>query len=118
MKELNIDELIQIVKASFVKENSEGVDTCIQANLTGAGGGQWYMRIKDQMVDIQTGAADDARAVVKVDSKDFLGLLSGELDPIKAFITGKIKIIGDQSAVIKMVSLFRVDRATLQKMRE
>ncbi len=118
MSELNVDKLIELVKGSFVSENAANVNTCIQANLEGTGGGKWYMRIQNQTLDIQAGETDDASAQIKMSVNDSIDLISGNLDPFKAFLTGKVKIIGDQSAVIKLTSLFRLSSADIKKLME
>jgi putative sterol carrier protein len=118
MTELNSAQLIEIVKRSFVKENSAGMNTCVQMNLAGAGGGNWYMKIKNQSLDIQEGTNEDANVEINIKAEDFLDIITGELDPLKAFFSGKVKIIGDQSVVIKMVALFRVSASDLKLLRQ
>jgi len=118
MSELNVDKLIELVRRSFISENAANVVTCIQANLEGNGGGVWYMRIQNQTLDIQAGETDDARAQIKMNVNDFIDLISGKLDPFKAFLTGRVKIIGDQSAVIKLTSLFKLSSADVKNLME
>lgn len=118
MRDINTNELISLIKKSFISENAANVDTCIQANLEGSGGGKWFMKIQDQKLDIQEGETDEAQAKVKMNVNDFVDLLSGNLDPFRAFLTGKVKIIGDQSAVIKLTSIFRLSSADLKKLIE
>lgn len=118
MTELNSEQLIDLLKRAFVKENAVGVNTCIQFNLAGADGGNWFMKIKNQTMEIQDGSTDDANAEIKIKTADFLGIITGELDPLKAFFTGKIKISGDQSAVMKLVALFRVNEDDIKLLRQ
>jgi putative sterol carrier protein len=117
MGALKVGELINLMKNSFLKENSAGVNTSIQMNLTGEGGGQWFLIIKNQNLDIQPGTFDDARAEVEMDAEDFLSIISGELDPLKAFFGGRIHLTGNQNAVIKLLSLFSVKEEDLKKLR-
>jgi putative sterol carrier protein len=117
MTEINSTQLIEITKRSFVKENSTGMNTCVQLNLVGAGGGNWFMKIKNQTLDVQDGSSDDANVEINMNVEDFLGIITGDLDPLKAFFMGKVKIVGDQSVVMKMVALFRVSEADLKLIR-
>ncbi len=48
------------------------------------------------------GAAD---ATVSVDFDDFLKLAQGALDPMMAFMSGKLKVAGDMSVAMKLQSL-------------
>ncbi len=76
------------------------------------------MKIQNRTLDIQEGETDEAQAKIKMNVNDFLDLLAGKLDPFKAFLTGKVKIIGDKPAVIKLTSLFRLSSADLKKFAE
>lgn len=118
MIELNSEQLIELLKRGFVKENAAGMNTCIQFNLAGENGGNWFMKIRNQTMEIQSGSTDDANAEINITTADFLGIITGELDPLKAFFTGKIKIVGDQSAVMKLVALFSVSEDDIKLLRQ
>jgi putative sterol carrier protein len=49
------------------------------------------------------GAAD---ATISVDFEDFKKLAQGQLDPMMAFMQGKLKVAGDMSVAMKLQSLF------------
>jgi len=46
-----------------------------------------------------------ADATVSVDFDDFGKLVQGQLDPMMAFMSGKIKVAGDMGVVMKLQSL-------------
>lgn len=48
----------------------------------------------------------DADCTIEVSSSDLEGLMSGDLSPMMAFMTGKLKISGDMSVAMKLQSLF------------
>jgi putative sterol carrier protein len=41
-----------------------------------------------------------------MDSDDYVKMMSGELNPMMAFMSGKVKVDGDLNSVMKMQSLF------------
>jgi len=47
-----------------------------------------------------------ADATVNVGWDDFQGLLQGTLDPMMAFMQGKVKVAGDMSVAMKLQQLF------------
>ena len=51
---------------------------------------------------------DDSEAdcTVKVSLEDFQGLLSGDLNPVGAFMGGKLQVDGDMGVAMKLSSLF------------
>lgn len=49
------------------------------------------------------GAAD---ATVQVDFEDFKNIAQGTLDPMMAFMSGKLKVTGDMAVAMKLQALF------------
>ena len=47
----------------------------------------------------------EADCTVKVDPEDFSAILSGDLNPMSAFMSGKIKVQGDMGVAMKLQSL-------------
>jgi len=56
--------------------------------------------------NIVTNEDKDADATVKVTLDDFANLLKGDLDPMTAFMSGKIKVDGDMGVAMKLQKLF------------
>lgn len=48
----------------------------------------------------------DADCTIKVSKDDFIALASGNLDPMMAFMSGKLKVEGDMSVAMGLQSLF------------
>lgn len=49
---------------------------------------------------------DDADCTISVSKDDFVALASGDLDPMMAFMSGKLKVAGDMSVAMGLQSLF------------
>ena len=49
---------------------------------------------------------DDADCTISVDKDDFIAMASGDLDPMMAFMSGKLKGAGDMSVAMGLQSLF------------
>ncbi len=47
----------------------------------------------------------DADCTIKVSKDDFIALASGNLDPMMAFMSGKLKVEGDMSVAMGLQSL-------------
>ena len=47
----------------------------------------------------------DADCTVKITQENFMALVSGDLNPMMAFMSGKIKIDGDMGVAMKLQSL-------------
>jgi len=51
-------------------------------------------------------ADKDADCTISVSKDDFIALASGNLDPMMAFMSGKLKVAGDMSVAMGLQSLF------------
>jgi putative sterol carrier protein len=51
------------------------------------------------------------RLTITIDGVDFLRLVSGNLDPMKAYFKGQIKLTGDIMVAAKLATLFRIPGA-------
>ncbi len=51
-------------------------------------------------------ADKDADCTISVDKADFIALASGSMDPMMAFMSGKLKVAGDMSVAMGLQSLF------------
>lgn len=56
------------------------------------------------VVDNETGAAD---VTISMSPEDFIGLRQGRLDPMMAFMQGKMKIEGDMALAQKLAPMLR-----------
>ena len=49
---------------------------------------------------------DDADCTISVAKDDFIAMASGDLDPMMAFMSGKLKVAGDMSVAMGLQSVF------------
>ena len=80
---------------AFLADKAGGVDVIFQYDITGEGGGQWYSVIKDGTCEVGQGTHEAPTTTIIMASADFLALMSGTLNPMQAYTTGKLKIEGD-----------------------
>jgi putative sterol carrier protein len=83
----------------------EGVDTLFHFDLEGAKGGQYSVAVKEGKVTISEGLVGEPKCTVKASDENFLALLSGDLNPMMAVLTGKIKI-SNQGELLKYAKMF------------
>jgi len=100
------EQIMQGMKAAFKPEAAQGVDAVVQYNLTGEGGGEYYMTIKNGAMDVQPGKAPNPRMTLTADTKDYYEIATGKLNPMAAFSSGKLKVGGDMMFAMKLASFF------------
>jgi len=64
----------------------------VQINLTGENGGTFYIAMRNGNVDVAPYDYQDRSCGLTLSPEDFLALMDGKLDPVKAFTTGKLKV--------------------------
>ncbi len=83
----------------------EGMETTFHFDLTGENGGQYTISIADQKVEVTDGLNGDASCVVSASEDNFVNLAKGDLNPMMAMLTGKLKI-SNQGEMLKYAKLF------------
>jgi putative sterol carrier protein len=80
---------------SFNTEKAAGVNVVFQFHITGDGGGDWLVEIKDGACRIETGKHAAPTTTITMAVADFLEMMGGKLSAMQAYTSGKIKIGGD-----------------------
>ena len=101
----NLEEIFKSMPERFQADKSEGVDMIVLFDVSGDGGGQWSVGVKDGKIDVQKAAVESPTASIKISSEDLKAMTSGQLNPMMAFMSGKIKVDGDLNSVMKFQSL-------------
>lgn len=87
------------------KEAMEGVETLFHFDLEGEGGGQVTVGIKDGEAYAMEGLEGDPKCVVKAKAENLMSILKGDLNPMMAVLTGKLKI-SNQGEMLKYAKMF------------
>ena len=99
-------EIFKEMPNRFDASKAKDANFSILFDLSGDNGGQWYAKIADGKCDTGEGAIDNPKATIRMDATDYVKMTSGELNPMAAFMSGKVKVEGDLSAVMQLQSLF------------
>ena len=102
----SIADSFPALQAAFLPDRASGVDKTIQFDFTGREAGVWHMRVHDGTMDYGQGPAENPSATISADSDDWLNILGGALDPVSAFMGGKIKIQGDMGLMMQFQNWF------------
>lgn len=69
------------------------------------GEGQWKVDVRDGNVSVSEGGGD-ADVTIAASADDFDKIVSGDMNPTTAYMSGKLKIKGDMGAAMKLQKLF------------
>lgn len=109
MEEFNLNQLIHLLPEYFQPERADGVDVSIQAVLTGDKGGDCFVTIRENKCTVIDGIGENPTLTIEALADDIFQMLDGSLDPMVAFMTGKLRLKGDRSKALKLISLFKID---------
>ena len=92
----------------FAPDKAVGVAATIAFDLSGDNGGLFWIKIADGAAESGEGAVEAADMTVRAAADDWHAVASGALNPMQAFMTGKLKIQGDMGLAMKMQTMFAV----------
>jgi 3-hydroxy-3-methylglutaryl CoA synthase/NAD(P)-dependent dehydrogenase (short-subunit alcohol dehydrogenase family)/putative sterol carrier protein len=80
---------------AFRPEKAAGVNVVFQFAISGPGGGDWVVAVKDGTCRVEAGKAEKPTTTIIMADSDFLQLIEGKLDGMQAYSSGKLKVEGD-----------------------
>ena len=83
----------------------EGLETVFHFDLDGENGGQYTITVSGQKVTVTDGLNGEPKCVVRSTGENFINLATGELNPMMALLTGKVKI-SNQGEMLRYAKLF------------
>lgn len=94
---MTYEELVKQVRAAYADADASKVDgrVAFQFNVTGEGAGAFYLEVADGKVNVEPYEYYDRDVLVTASADVILDIASGKLDPVKAYLTGKLKAEGD-----------------------
>ncbi len=105
-KVTNPQEVFDAMPAHFKPEEAGDTNATVQIDLSGDGGGQWHAIVADGKLTVEPGPATQPNITIITSTANFLALVNGDLKPMPAFMSGKVKVKGNVGLLMKMQSLF------------
>ena len=104
---LTVDGIFALMPELFLPEKAQGMSVSVYYQVTGEGGGDYTCRIDNGAFSLLREAKPDATSVVVIGAEDWIALNEGKLDPMQAFMTGKLKGTGDLGLLQKFPKFFK-----------
>ncbi len=92
---LTVAGVFENIPGAFQPDKAAGVDVVFQFDISGSGGGSWCITVKDGNCEVTEGSHGSPTTTIKMGDDDFVKLMSGELNAMSAFTSGKLKVEGD-----------------------
>jgi putative sterol carrier protein len=101
-----VESIFPAMVQRFLPEKAEGVDAIVAFDLSGDNGGQYWLRIAEGQITSGEGAADNPKLTIKAAADDYYNVATGTMNPMQAYMSGKLKISGDMGLAMKFMSMF------------
>ena len=92
---LDVKTVFARMPEAFRPEKAAGVNVVFQFSISGPGGGDWVVAVKDGTCKVEAGSVEKPTTTIKMADGDFLQLIAGKLDGMQAYSSGKLKVEGD-----------------------
>ncbi|MCS6870287.1 MAG: SCP2 sterol-binding domain-containing protein [Anaerolineae bacterium] len=103
----SITEMFEKLRERFIPEKARGDNGLIAFELGGEGGGNFWLQVSNGELNIGAGAPPaEADAVLRAEASDLMKIMGGELNPMMAFMSGKVKVERNMGIVMKLMSWF------------
>jgi putative sterol carrier protein len=94
------------MRQSFQAEKAKGVHARYQWELSGPNGGEWWIDVDDGKYKMGKGTISNPSVTFVAKDKDWVAVSNGKLGGTWAYMTGRLKIRGDQGIARKLGEMF------------
>ena len=105
-KVTSIAEVFARMSNVFQPDKAAGVSAVYQFDLTGDGGGKYWLKVDNGQVEAAEGQHDAPDITVVASAADYMNIVNGEMAAMSAFMTGKLKVKGDMGLALKLQAMF------------
>jgi putative sterol carrier protein len=99
-------EVFDSMRSSFQPAKAKGVHARYQWDLSGSQGGQWWIDVDDGKYKMGKGKIDNPNVTFVATDKDWVAVSNHQLGGTWAYLTGRLKIRGDQGVARKLGEMF------------
>ncbi len=97
---LKAKEMLMACDASVIEGH-----IAFQINITGEGSGAFYVEANNGKLAVEPYEYYDRDVMMTATADDFLKIFNGDLNPVMAYTTGKLKIEGDLGKALELQKL-------------
>src|ERR1043166_6195514 len=94
------------MRSSFQPAKAKGVHARYQWDLSGPNGGQWWIEVNDGTYKMGKGQIDHPNVTFRASDKDWVAICHDQLSGTWAYLTGRLKVRGDQNVARKLGEMF------------
>lgn len=108
MPDIDVNQMMKSIPEYFQPEKAGDFSGIVQCIFSGSQASNWVIKIAERTCTVEEGLVTSPNLTVKADAQDGVNVLMGKMDPMRAFMLGKVKVQGDLSLGMKLSSFFKV----------
>src|SRR5437763_563178 len=93
----SVKEVFEAIEGRELPEEASNLKATIQFDLSGEGGGEWSVTVADRQAKVSQGVASNPNVTFSASVSDYLAIINGDLNPVNAFMQGKVQVKGDMA---------------------
>ncbi len=99
-------EVFDSMRGSFQPARAKGVHARYQWDLSGPHGGQWWIEVNDGTYKMGKGKIPNPNVTFIAKDKDWVAICHDQLSGTWAYLTGRLKVRGDQAVARQLGEIF------------
>jgi putative sterol carrier protein len=99
-------DVFDSMRGSFQPAKAKGVHARYQWDLSGSNGGQWWIDVNDGTYKMGKGQVPNPNVTFIAKDKDWVAICHDQLSGTWAYLTGRLKVRGDQAVARKLGEIF------------
>ena len=99
-------DVFDAMRGSFQPAKAQGVHARYQWELSGPNGGEWWIEVNDGSYKMGKGKIDHPNVTFIAKDKDCVAICHDQLSGTWAYVTGRLKVRGDQGIARKLGEMF------------
>ena len=99
-------QVFDSMRGSFQPAKAKAVHARYQWDLSGPNGGQWWIEVNDGTYKMGKGKIHDPNVTFIAKDKDWVAICHDQLSGTWAYVTGRLKVRGDQGVARKLGEIF------------
>ena len=102
----DVKEVFDKMGEVFNANAAQGLDVVFQYEITGDGGGNWNVVVKDGACQVNEGTHDAPSVTLTMSAETWLGIVNKQTNGMQAFMSGQLKATGDIMLAQRVEQLF------------
>ena len=99
-------DVFDAMRGSFQPAKAKGVHARYQWDLSGPNGGKWWIEVNNGTYKMGRGKISDPNVTFIAKDKDWVAISHDQLSGTWAYLTGRLKVRGDQGVARKLDEIF------------